>query len=46
MEDASAATATRNRKKMSTVDRIALTAMLSVAVVIPLLCGMAFGRRC
>ena len=28
---------------MSTVDRIALTAMLSVAVVIPLLCGMAFG---
>lgn len=28
---------------MSTVDRIALTAMLSVAVVIPLLCAMAFG---
>jgi len=28
---------------MSTVDRIALTAMLSVAAVIPLLCGMAFG---
>ncbi|HEX7271507.1 MAG TPA: hypothetical protein VF420_05060 [Casimicrobiaceae bacterium] len=27
---------------MSTVDRIALTAMLSVAVVIPLFCGMAF----
>ncbi|HTP48409.1 MAG TPA: hypothetical protein VMQ50_15965 [Casimicrobiaceae bacterium] len=27
---------------MSTVDRIALTAMLSAAVVIPLLCGMAF----